>query len=160
MSRTTDEDPLLGCHFLVEIDGFARAGFQNCSEVKVEFDEVIYREGGDQATVRKRPGLAKFGDVTLKRGIIRKSEAGPRDVEAWVQLVFDVARKTGRAGTDIRRAVSIKVHDEEGKLFKTYKLKEVWIKGAELGSALAAESSDNYMETMVLAHEGVEIEYA
>lgn len=56
--------------FLVEIDQFASAGFQKCSERSVEVANIEYHEGG-ALTPSKSPGRLKL--LTL-----RSSEVRPR----------------------------------------------------------------------------------
>lgn len=67
-------DPYLGYNFLVEIDGITQAGFQEVSGLDVSTDSVDYREGADPSHARKLPGLTKYGNITLKRGITDSDE--------------------------------------------------------------------------------------
>ena len=66
-------DPYGNFNFLVEIDGISLAGFSECSGLSTSVDVIEYREGGDH-TVRKLPGLARVGDITLKRGVTPSHE--------------------------------------------------------------------------------------
>ena len=63
-------DPYKNCNFLVEIDGIVTAGFSECTGLSSEVEIIEYREGGD-FRVRKLPGLAKFGNIVLKRGVTK-----------------------------------------------------------------------------------------
>ena len=53
-------DPYANFNFLVEIDGIAKAAFEEVSGLSAEVDVIEYREGSDKAgTVRKLPGLIR-----------------------------------------------------------------------------------------------------
>ena len=66
-------------HFLVDWGG-ARLGFSEVSGLEIENSVIEYREGSspENKTI-KMPGLTKFGNIVLKRGII----AGDNDFFAW-----------------------------------------------------------------------------
>ena len=63
------KDPYKNFRFLVEIDGITQAGFREVTIPDTAQDPVEYREGNEPITVRKLPGLIKYGNVTLKWGI-------------------------------------------------------------------------------------------
>src|SRR5262245_7945865 len=63
------QDPLGNFRFRVEIDGRNSAGFSEVTLGAITTDVIAYREGTDPLHVRKLPGLTRFGNVTLKRGI-------------------------------------------------------------------------------------------
>src|SRR3954447_18514489 len=62
-------DPYGNFNFLVEIDGIARAAFQQVSGFDSTIDVIEHREGGENTTVRKLPGVTKYSNITLKWGI-------------------------------------------------------------------------------------------
>src|SRR5438105_13542113 len=62
-------DPLGNFRFRLEIDGVHAAGFSEVSIGPTTTEAIDYREGTDPAHVRKLPGLTKYGNVTLKRGV-------------------------------------------------------------------------------------------
>jgi phage tail-like protein len=74
MPTGTRVDPYRGYNFLVEIDGMTQAGFQELSGLDASVDSVDYREGGDPNHLRKLPGLNKFSNITLKRGVTDSDE--------------------------------------------------------------------------------------
>lgn len=56
--------------FLVEIDGVPVASFSECVLPAVSIEVIEYREGFDVVNnVHKLPGLVKYGDLILKRGL-------------------------------------------------------------------------------------------
>src|SRR5688572_12949205 len=67
---TKRPDPYRNYNFRITFEGRVVAGFR-AVEVATSVVEVVeFRDGGDPKTVRKMPGLYKFADVTLKRGVI------------------------------------------------------------------------------------------
>src|SRR5215212_10955958 len=78
------DDPYAGFNFLVEIDGVTVAGFSECSGLSMETDAIEYRTGAEDITVRKLPGLKKFGNITLKRGFTDN-----KDLFEWRKLVMN-----------------------------------------------------------------------
>lgn len=67
------KDPYKNFNFLVEISGVTSAAFSEVTGLSSEVDCIEYREGGD-LTVRKLPGLRKFGNIVLKRGVTKSTE--------------------------------------------------------------------------------------
>ncbi len=69
------EDPYGGFNFEVVVNGVSddgravRGSFTECSGLGVEVTPIEYRNGSEDITVRKIPGLKKFTNITLKRGI-------------------------------------------------------------------------------------------
>src|SRR5262249_40937314 len=80
---TTRHDPWSGCHFRVEIDGIQSTEFLACSGLSSESDVIEYREGGE-TTVRKLPGLTRYGRIVLKRGMTAN-----RELWDWRQTVVN-----------------------------------------------------------------------
>ena len=66
-------DPYKNFKFRVEIDQITSAGFSECTGLSTEVDCIEYREGGDFFS-RKLPGRAKYGNITLKRGVTKSAE--------------------------------------------------------------------------------------
>ena len=68
-------DPYAGFNFLVEIEGVTVAGFSECSGLSADQAVIEYREGREDTTVRKLPGLIKYNNVTLKRASRRRGSS-------------------------------------------------------------------------------------
>ena len=68
------DDPYAQYNFLVEANGITRAGFSEVSGLTAEQDIIEYREGSETATVRKLPGLRKYSNIMLKRGMTNNTE--------------------------------------------------------------------------------------
>ncbi len=103
-------------NFLVDLgtgstDG-PQAGFQECSEIGMAVDVIEYRNGNDRANeVRKLTGLARYPDVTLRRGLI-----GSLDLYNWLNDI-----RNGEQGAV--RTVTIQLQSEDHtQVVMTWKL--------------------------------------
>jgi len=147
------QDPFQGFKFRVVIDGFASAGFKKCSGLKEETEIVEYREGTDPVTMHKLPGLTKYENIVLERGMSRN-----RDFQRWREDIVNIALSGNRAPDGLpspmfRRNVMIELYDKAGIKVKEWEVYEAWPAVLEVG-ALDAESNDVLIETLELANEG------
>ena len=135
-------DPYNNFNFLVEIDGIARAAFHECSGFDSSVDVIDHREGGENTTVRKLPGLTKYSNIVLKRGI-----TDDRELYDWHRRIVqgDLERKNG----------SIVLLDRRGQEVARWNFVRAWPSKWD-GPDLTAEGNDVAVETLELAHEGVE----
>ncbi|MCU0501253.1 MAG: phage tail protein [Anaerolineae bacterium] len=140
MART---DPFRGFNFIVEIDGVARAGFRECSGLDTTQDVVEYREGNEPITPRKLPGLAKYANVVLKGGVTD-------DKSLWTW------RKTAIDGKVERKNGSIVLLDDAREEKKRWNFREGW-PSKWTGPTFNATSNDVAIETLEIAHEGLEL---
>jgi phage tail-like protein len=67
-------DPYGNYNFLVEIDGITRAAFRECTGFDSTIDVIEHREGGDNLTPRKLPGMTKHSNIVLKWGMTDDAE--------------------------------------------------------------------------------------
>lgn len=141
--------PMTSLHFEVKWgDSQNTSSFSEVSGLTMEAEAIEYRGGADVAlTVRKIPGLKKYGNVTLKRGIV------PKDAGAGL---FDWYN-TIKAGTVQRRAVTVSLLNEEHTPVMTWKIREAWPVKVE-GPGLNATGNEIAVETIEFAHEGVEVQ--
>ena len=78
-------DPYRNFNFIVEIDGIAKAAFQEVCGLGAEVDVAEYREGGENAgAVRKLPGRVRYFPITLKRGITQD-----KSLWSWFKTVVN-----------------------------------------------------------------------
>lgn len=77
-------DPYRKFNFVVEIDGIESSAFLYVDGLESATEVVEYREGAEVSTPRKLPGLRKFANITLKRGMTTK-----RDLWEWRKTVLD-----------------------------------------------------------------------
>jgi phage tail-like protein len=129
-------------NFLVEIDGIARASFQECTGLDATVDVIEYREGGMQPGLHKRPGLTKYSNIVLKRGITTDTQ-----LSDWhAQIVRgQIERKTG----------SIVLLDQRGEEVARWNFVRAWPTKYDPGD-LMATANDVAVETLEIVHEGME----
>src|SRR3954469_13871898 len=106
--------------FKVEIDGFQFADFMKCSGLEVEIETVEHREGGSLVP-NKSPGLVKFTEITLERGVTSNV-----DFFTWVSTVVALAAAgvgsaaTGEIDPVYKRNVDIVQLDRDGSELKRW----------------------------------------
>ena len=137
--------PLPVFHFRVEWGGQLLA-FSECTGLNKEVQVIEYRDGlSPEFSMVKMPGIVKYGNITLKRGVM----AGDNDFFEWV--------KTIKMNKPERRDVVISLLNEEHEPVMTWKVVNAW--PTKITSPdLKASGNEAAIETLELAHEGVEIE--
>ena len=143
MPKATRVDPYGNFNFLVEISGTTLAGFSECSGLSSEVGVIEYREGGD-AKVRKLPGLGKFADITLKRGVVNNNE-----LQNWHRNILN--------GVPDRRNISIVLLDNQRQPVVRWNVADAFPRKWE-GPYLNAKGNDVAIETLTLCCEGIERE--
>ncbi|MGH3004384.1 MAG: phage tail protein [Gaiellaceae bacterium] len=138
-------DPFPAFQFVVEIDGVTAAAFKEVSGLDGSVDVIEYREGADvSATSRKIPGLVRYANVILSRGL-----TDSRDLYDWWNAIV-----SGKAD---RRAAAIVLLDSERNPVRRWNLRAAWPARYAI-SALDAATSELVIETLELAHEGFELD--
>ena len=135
-------DPFDNFNFKIEIDGIVRAAFQQCSGFDSTIDVIEHREGGENTTPRKLPGLTKYSNISLKWGMTDDME-----LYQW--------HRDAVLGRLRRRNGSIVLLDREGNEKARWNFFNAWPAKYD-GPDLNAEGNDVAIETLELAHEGVE----
>ena len=135
-------DPYRGYNFLVEIDGITRAGFREASGLDSAQDPIEYREGNQELTARKLPGLNKYSNISLKWGITD-------DAEFWGW------RKKAVDGTVERKNGSVVLCNDAGEEKLRWNFKEAW-PTKWTGPSLNATGNEVAIEQIDIAHEGIE----
>ncbi len=141
---TDRKDPFRSWRYLVEINGIVQAGFTEASIPDSSQDPVEYREGNEPPTVRKIPGLIKYGNITLKWGTTDSLE-----LYKWRKLVEQGKMK------DARRNMAIIVLDEEGNPAARWEFREAWPTKYDAPD-LNATGGDMAVENLEIVHEGME----
>src|SRR2546425_8605048 len=138
------KDPYGNYNFLVELDGIIRAAFHEASGFDSSIEITEHREGGENITNRKLPAMVKYSNITLKWGL-----ADDRDLYDWHRQWATgdpaAARKSG----------SVILLDRQGQEKVRWNFKEAW-PAKWTGPSYSAESSELAIETLELAHEGLE----
>lgn len=137
--------PLPKFHFQVEWGG-TRIGFTEVSGLDITTDPIEYREGSSSEYHKiKMPGMQKFSDITLKRGIFKSDN----EFYNWFNTV--------QLNTIQRRDITISLLDETHAPVVVWKVKNAWPTKIQ-PTDLKADDNTPAIETLVLAHEGLTIQ--
>lgn len=138
-------DPYGQFNFLIEIDGVVKGGFSEASGLTTDTNIIEYREGSEQhGTTRKLPGLIKYTNIVLKRGWTKDAS-----LWNWRKKVID--------GKTQRTSGTIVLLDESRATALKWNFREGWPSKWE-GPAMNAKTSEVAIETLEIAHEGLELE--
>jgi phage tail-like protein len=137
-------------HFRVDLGNGGEgpeAGFSQVVLPNISIDLIEYRLGNDKESgTRKLPGLAHYGNVVLRRGVI-----GSLNLYHWINQVRN-------GDVTARRTVTISLLSEDlGAVVFTWKLLHAWPVKYSFGD-LNAKGTDVAIEELVLAYERLEIE--
>jgi phage tail-like protein len=143
--KASRPDPLAAFNFVVEIDGVPVAAFAEVSGLDSETEVIEYRTGDSKvSSTLKLPGLTKYSNIVLKRGLTR-------DLSLWQW------RKTVVDGQTDRRNGTIVLLAEDRSPVLRWAFRNGWPCKWE-GPSLNAKSSEIAVETLEIAHEGLELE--
>ena len=143
-----NKNPYSAFNFIVEINGAQIAAFQEVSGLDSENTPIEYREGADAMnTVRKLPGIEKYPNLTLKRGI-----TGSTALWDWRKEVRD-----GSTAFPPVRDVVIQLQNEQHQNVYKWKLTNAWCTKLA-GPSLNAKGNEIAIETMELAYDRIDIE--
>ncbi|MBX3249811.1 MAG: phage tail protein [Myxococcales bacterium] len=134
-------DPYISFNYLVEIAGLGSGGFSEVSGLDVEVQPIDYRNGDEDFVPRKLPGLKRFPNLILKRGIIGKTD------------VFDWVRRTAEGQVD-RREGAIVLRDEQRREVFRWRFVRGWACKYS-GPTLSGDSNTVALETIEICHEGL-----
>ena len=146
-SSVTRRDPLPSFCFKVVFQGVgsesdAEAFFRSVSGLKFETEVLDVRAGGVNDSTFRLPGATKWNNITLKRGF-----SGSSGFMQW--------RQEWLSGTCTRASGSIQQLDTQLNVITTWSFQEAWPVKWD-GADFDAEKSDAAIETLELAHEGIE----
>ncbi len=144
MADAKRNDPYGQFNFVIEIDGVVKGGFSEVSGLTTDTNIIEYREGNEIGTVRKLPGLMKYNNIVLKRGWTKD-----KSLWDWRKKVID--------GKTQRTTGSIVLLDEGRQPALRWKFTAGWPSKWE-GPALNGKTSEVAIETLEIAHEGLELE--
>jgi phage tail-like protein len=138
-------NPYGGFNFLVEIDNVVSAAFSEVEGLGMEIAYAEYRNGSEPSnTVRKLPGLRKFSDVTLKRGV-----TGSAALFNWL--------KSTAEGLPGQRNIAIILLDEQRNEVMRWILRHAQPRKWSGPHLNGAASGTVAMEELVITHEGLEL---
>ena len=141
MSSSQRDDPYKAFNFRVEIDGVAIAAFNEVSGLVSETDVIEYRAGGESNTVRKLPGLTRYANLVLRRGVTQDAE-----LWNWRKSVVD-------GQVDRRNGSIILLEDDRSDVVR-WNFVRGWISKWE-GPDFNAAGNEVAIETIEIAHEGL-----
>jgi phage tail-like protein len=140
-------DPLRAYNFKLLINNVTEGHFTEVSGMSVAVERISYREGGNNSVVRAIPGRVTYAAVTLRFGLTSSSQ------ELWDWLMSAVEGKVSR------RNISIVMLDASGSgEAMRWNLINAWPQEWN-GAPLNALSQELAIETLVLAHEGLNREH-
>jgi phage tail-like protein len=138
-------DPYRAYHFKLLINNVTEGHFTEVSGLGVKVEQISYREAGNNSIVRAIPGRVTYTPVTLRFGLTSS-------VDLWEWLMTAVEGKV------VRRNVSIVMLDSSGSAEALrWNLLNAWPQ-EWYGSPLDAMSRELAVETLVLAHDGIQRE--
>ncbi len=143
MTTPKRQDPYKAFNFIVELDGIQSAGFMECSGLSAEITVIEYREGSSNAPI-KLPGLRKFSNITLKRGMTQS-----RDLWQWFKSILQ--------GKIDRRNGSIVILADDRSEVARVNFVSAWPCKWD-GPHLNAKAGEVAIETLELTHEGLDLE--
>jgi phage tail-like protein len=119
--------------------------FQEVSGLEAETQVIEYRDSNSPlfATV-KMPGIAKYGNVTMKRGVF----ANDNLFWTWYNQI--------KMNTIQRQTVVIKLQDQNGGTVVTWTLNNAW--PTKITSTdLKSDGNEVAIDTIEIVHEGITI---
>jgi|SRR6218665_640587 len=137
--------PLPVFHFTVQWGG-SRIGFSEVSGLTQENQAIEYRDGSfPEYSSIKMPGLRKFSNVTLKRGIVKADN----DFFKWLSTI--------KLNQVERRDVTIALLNESHEPVMVWKIHNAFPVKVE-GPGLKASGNEVAIESIEIAHEGLELQ--
>jgi phage tail-like protein len=144
------DDPYPSYNFELIVTGISNDGkavkgsFMEVGGLGVEMPPIEYRNGSEDITVRKIPGLKKFTNLTLKWGITG-------DLIFWNWVV------EGMNGLVQRCPGAIVLNDENRKEVMRWTFTRGW-PCKWTGPGLNAKNNEIAIETLEIAHEGLRVD--
>lgn len=133
--------PLGKFRYKVEIEGVTAGGFTEVSGFDASIDVIEYREGDMVQTPMKLPGLKKYGNITLKKGVM-----DTKALYDWMAVGLE---------KNVRRAtVTITLIDINGADAASWQVINAW-PTKYTAPDFNATSSEIAVDTLEIAHEGM-----
>ena len=127
--------------YKVEIEGLEAGGFSEVTGFDASIAVMEYREGDMVQTPMKIPGLKKYGNITLRKGL-----ADSRALYDWMIAGVD--------GEVTRKTITISLLGQTGDVVAAWRVINAWpVKYT--GPDFNATSSEVAVETLEIAHEGM-----
>jgi phage tail-like protein len=153
-------NPYAAFNFLVSHENVQIGGFMEVSGLDGENAVIEYRQGDDQkeeasgAFVRKQPGLERYPNVTLRRGITD-------DLKLWTDLRKKI--RDAAAGPSLIEKLNstspflkVELQNEKHKTVVTWQLHNVWVSKLS-GPSLNAKGNEIAIESIEVVCERIEL---
>jgi len=140
-----------------EFNSADQIGFTEVSGLDYQIDLIEYRHGNDiNFSKIKLPGLRKFSNVTLKKGVIQGFKDSNAEFYTWV----GDGKKDGtiRKRSGYRRNIVITLNDEEGHAVVAWTLTNAWPVKVAFND-MKADANEVAVESLELAIEDLAVEY-
>ena len=150
MALVPRNDPYASYNFEVTLTGVSDDGtavkgsFTEISGLDAEIAPIEYRNGSEDITVRKMPGLKKFTNIVCKRGVIG-------DVTFWNWIL------QGLNGAINRVDGSIDLLNEQKQTVMQWKFTRAW-PCKYTGPSMNAKNNEIAIESLEICHEGLSID--
>jgi phage tail-like protein len=136
--------PMPKFYFQVKWDANVMS-FQEVSGLDIQSEEIKYRHGDSpEFSVIKMPGMKKFGNITMKKGIFK----GDNKFWDWLNQI--------KMNTIKRVPVTISLLDEAGAPTMVWTLANAWPTKIT-GTDLKSEGNEVAVESIEIVHEGLTI---
>ncbi len=145
------EYPLPSFHFQVEWGGSkgTEVGFAEAAGLTIENQVIEYRDGvSKEYSSVKMPGIPKYSNITLKRGIVAKDN----EFFGWLNKI-----KLNKLDGDDRRTITISLLNENHEPVMSWKAANAFPVKVE-GPGLKSTGNEVAIESIEIAHEGLTIE--
>jgi phage tail-like protein len=144
-TQSQDVWPLPAFRFQVSWGKTSKMSFQEISGLETETQAIEYRHSNSKAySTIKMPGIAKYGNVTMKKGIFSKDN---KFWDWYKQITMNTIERT---------TVVIQLLDENQNPTMTWTLANAWPAKIS-GSNLKSDGNEVAVETIEIAHEGLTI---
>jgi len=137
--------PVVVFHFQVEWGG-TRLGFTEVSGLNFDYTPIDYREGNAlNYQVTKQPGIPKYSDITLKRGVMQ----GDNEFFTWISTI--------KLNQVERRDLTISLLNENHEPIVVWKIAQAWPCKIE-GVSLKSTGNEVGVESITICHEGLTLQ--
>ena len=133
--------PLVKFKFTVKI-GDKVAQFQEVTGLDVETQQIKYRKDSKQFSTVKMPGIKKYDNITLKKGIFKDDKGFWELYKAVTMNVFE------------RKTITISLLDEKNEVAMSWTLANAFPTKVTVTDMKSA-GNEIAVETMELSHEGL-----
>jgi phage tail-like protein len=153
--------PYAAFNFVVTLEGVNIGGFMEVTGLDGENAVIEYRQGDDQkgetggAFVRKQPGLERYPNVTLRRGITD-------DLTLWKDLRKKI--RDAETGPELLEELNptspflkVELQNEKHEAKVTWKLHNAWVSKLS-GPSLNAKGNEIAIESIEVVCERIELE--